>query len=587
MSAKNIASLKHLKSTLSNKYFSKNLALLIGVVLLLFLICSNIVNNNAKKILENELLASDKNYIEVISNSVDSTLMDMRYIVATLDTDNVVNTFFRSASPDSIISDIYVRLQEKLVGYVNSYSCIHSIYLYSEKSDLIITQDGISLAQNFTDLEWINHFTDNPESYVLLTRSYNGVYPDFLSVMKQIKIGNSNAAIVLNMVIKEIPILAEIEQNHSDIYLINDNSQVLYHADQRLLLEPLTISDKLSSFSTDVSECAFISTDKNNSYAYTQLHSDEYDFSYVLITNLTEYSQELFSRQTIFLTLFIGLFLVIVLLTFIMALRFFMPLEMLTRLLDGSSDLIENTHYHSQEISDLAQKIISYAQVNKQLADELAISLQNLSRSQILALQAQVSPHFLFNTLSIIHIKECQELGYSHPLPAATLSLSRILRYAIDSTDIVPLRTELDYIKLYIQILHFRDMQKISITYEIDPTLLDTLVPKLFIQPLIENIFLHAFSEDEQQDNHMQLSIQRDDENCVVTLTDNGVGMTSEKCSEIIHYLDEISLPSSSIGIRNVINRLQLIYGENFHLDLQSTIGKGTVFCLVFPIKSN
>lgn len=576
-------SLQHVKPTLQNKYFIKNISILLGMILLLFFVSSYITNSNSRKILENELLAADRNYIEIVSNSVDSVLLDMRYIAATLEVDDITHTFFSSGQPEHMIPDIYIRLQEKLEGYVNSYSCIHSIYLYSEKANTVITSTGKLSVSSFPDLNWMDHFTDEPDSYTIFSRTYSDTYPDFLCLMKQVKVGDYNAAIVVNITLKNIAILSETQQRYSNIYIINDDSQVIYHANQHYLFEPLTVSEKLKHFSTDIKEAAFISTADGDTYAYTQMHSPAYDFSYVLITNLENYSEELSSRQTVFFTIFMGLFLVIMLLSMIMGLQFFKPIELLTQLLNESSDFIENTDYPSQEISDLANKIISYARTNRQLADELAASIQRLTQSQILALQAQINPHFLFNTLSIIHIKECQALGYDHPLPGMTLKLSRILRHAINSTDMVSLQTELEFIKQYIDLLEFRENNEITITYEIAPQLLTTSVPKLFIQPLIENVFLHAFPEDDTNDNQLILSIQEENDNCIVSLTDNGIGMAIEKCDQIRNYLNEDSLPVTSIGVKNVIGRMKLIYGENFTLKLHSAPNEGTTFCLIFP----
>ncbi|MBQ8637750.1 MAG: histidine kinase [Lachnospiraceae bacterium] len=578
-------SLRHIQPMLQNKYFIKNLTILIGSILLLFFASTYMVNSNSRKILENELLASDRNYIEIVNNSVDSVLFDMRYIAATLNIDTMVSTFLLSEQPEDIISDFYLRLQEKLDGYVNSYPCIHSIYLYSGITDTIITSSGKFSVSTFKDLNWMEYFTEEPEPYIIFSRLGEKNYPNFLCIMKQIKLEESTAAIVINIQLKDIPILSETKQRYSDIYIINDDSQVIYHANQRYLLEPLSISDNLKHFSAEADEASLLSTSAEKTYAYTQLHSAEYPFSYVLITNLENYSEELSSRQTIFFTIFIGLFLVIVLLSMIMGLRFFKPIEMLTQLLNESSDFIENTDYPSQEISDLANKIISYAQTNRQLADELAASLQRLTQSQMLALQVQLNPHFLFNTLSIIHIKECQELGYTHPLPEMTLKLSRILRHAISSTDMVTLQFELEYIKQYIDLMKFRDLNEIIIQYDINEKLLDTMVPKLFIQPLIENVFLHAFPEDYRNDNHLILSIQEENNNCVVILSDNGIGMTPEKCNEILNYFDEDSLPVNSIGVKNVIRRMKLIYGDSFTLKLHSKEKEGTSFCLIFPKK--
>ena len=464
MLKKKIFSLFYIRPMLRNKYFIKNLLMLLSIIMLFFFICSYTVSNNSRQVLENELLNSDRNYIEIVGNSVDSLLLDMRYITATLDVNSMVNTFFLSEHPENIISDIYIRLQEKLEGYVNSYSSIHSIYLYSENCNTIITSSGRNPVTSFSDLSWMKYFTDEPEDYTIFSRAKDDFYPNFLCIMKQVKVGNSNGAIVINLMLNKIPILTTTQKHYSDIYIINDDSQVIYHSNQRYLMEPLSISSHLKHYSADMQEYSCISKENKKKYAYTQLHSSDYAFSYVLVTHLENYSRELFSRQTIFFTIFMGLFLVIFLLSLIMGVRFFKPIEMLTQLLNESSDFIESTDYATPEISELADKIVSYARTNRQLADELTVSLQNLTQSQMLALQAQINPHFIFNTLSIIHIKECQALGYNHPLPAMTLKLSRILRYAISSTDMVRLQSELEYIKQYIDILKFHDGDEITVT---------------------------------------------------------------------------------------------------------------------------
>ena len=289
-------SLRHIRPMLQNKYFIKNLTILIGSILLLFFASSYMVSSNSRKILENELLASDRNYIEIVNNSVDSVLKDMRYIAATLNIDNMVNTFFLSEQPEDMISDFYIRLQEKLNGYANSYPCIHSIYLYSGITDTIITASGKFSVSTFMDLNWMEHFTAEPEPYIIFSRTGEKIYPNFLCIMKQIKMEDYNAAIVINIQLKDIAILSETQQRYSDVYIINDDSRVIYHANQRYLFEPLTISDKLKHFSVDINETSLISTVDGDSYAYTQLHSPEYDFSYVLVTHLANYSEELSNR---------------------------------------------------------------------------------------------------------------------------------------------------------------------------------------------------------------------------------------------------------------------------------------------------
>ena len=146
---------------------------------------------------------------------------------------------------------------------------------------------------------------------------------------------------------------------------------------------------------------------------------------------------------------------------------------------------LANTKKRIKEIQYISEHIVSYAQRNQELSDELTKRLNLLNDTKMLALQSQINPHFLFNTINMIYLYECDELGYQHKIPLLTLKLSRILKYAFQSTDLVSLSTELDFVKTYLALMQERYNNLFQVIYDVNPDLLSIEVPKLFIQPLI------------------------------------------------------------------------------------------------------
>jgi two-component system, sensor histidine kinase YesM len=203
--------------------------------------------------------------------------------------------------------------------------------------------------------------------------------------------------------------------------------------------------------------------------------------------------------------------------------------------------------------------------------------------AQIRALQAQINPHFMYNTLQVIGgmalEKSVQEI-YS-----ITLALSDIMRYSLNfSKEMVPLREEIIYLNSYLFIQNQRFGNRLHVKQSIDDSLMDTLVPKLIVQPIIENCLKHGF-QDKAGDWNISISTEVMNENdFFLTIEDNGQGISRE-CLESIQA--ELKLgtvkamnAASNIGLNNVNSRIKLYHGEQYCLSVKSSEGKGAVITL-------
>ena len=289
------------------------------------------------------------------------------------------------------------------------------------------------------------------------------------------------------------------------------------------------------------------------------------------------------SSRALLSALLFALFCAILLIAFLFSLRSVKPIRNLLALLQNPQNTLSRDLYNDREICYIADQITSYIQQNQMLSDELTARLSLLNETKLLALQSQINPHFLFNTLNTIHIQESEALGYDHKIPKITLSLSRLLRYAIESTDLVSLETELNFTKMYVSILQERYGGKLNVIYDIRPDALKARVPKLFVQPIIENAIFHGLAENMDEHSTLTLFCRQEDSLCAVTVSDNGAGMSADTLARLRAALSDASPMKGSIGLKNTVTRMNLLYGESFSISIDSTPDHGSTFTLRFP----
>lgn len=576
-----------LSRLLKSRYFLKSFFLIMGSMTVVFLLFSMFTYQKSRSILENEFTASGQYRLEVTAQAVDNYLMDIRYIAATLDTNKMVQAFFSFKEPDLIYDDYYGKVQENLKAYVNGYSSIDSIYLYSQRSGSILTATERSSVSYFSDVNWMEHFVQEPDGFTVFSRAKNSSYPFVLCVMKQLRTSGYDAAIVINLNLGKLSHLSEIsEAPYQEIFLVADDGTILYRNRQRELTEALDTVPELLNFRPQDSSFSTLVAGTDDAYTYTQIHSGAYPWSYVMVTHLQEYTNRLSNSRAILTALFFALFFASLLFAFLFSLRSVRPIQNLLALLQNPQETLSKELYSDKEIGYVADRITSYIQQNQTLSDELTSRLNLLNETKLLALQSQINPHFLFNTLNMIHILESEAMGYDHKIPRITLNLSKLLRYAIESTDLVTLDTEIKFTKLYISILQERYGNKLHVVYDIENGTLGARVPKLFIQPIIENAIFHGLAENMDENSTLTLCCCRNEDSCQVTIRDNGVGMQEETLEQLRRILEEQNGLKGSIGLKNIATRMSLLYGEAFSFTIDSKEGKGSSFTLRFPFIS-
>ncbi|MBP1967506.1 cache domain-containing sensor histidine kinase [Paenibacillus aceris] len=203
------------------------------------------------------------------------------------------------------------------------------------------------------------------------------------------------------------------------------------------------------------------------------------------------------------------------------------------------------------------------------------------------ALLLQINPHFYNNTLEII--SGLAAMKREDLVMDATEALGKMMRYSLNlNSDLVRVAEEMAYIRDYLFILHLRHEERLHVVIEEDPAAKDYMIAKFIIQPLVENAV--KYSLEKEGVAQVSLRTQVDGDRLLICVKDNGIGMSPELVQDLQAELeagDSVAILSSegqSIGLRNVLSRCRLNYGERFHLDLHSQLGEGTELMMYLPL---
>ena len=224
-----------------------------------------------------------------------------------------------------------------------------------------------------------------------------------------------------------------------------------------------------------------------------------------------------------------------------------------------------------KEINELMQKVTQSEILNKEM--------------EFKTLQSQMNPHFLYNTLDTINWLAFKEKQTE--ICNLVAAISSLIRASISNKkSIITIEHELDYVKNYIYIQHIRYKDRFDTIYDIDESLLKQAVPKLIIQPIVENAIIHGI-ENSKNKNLLYISVKRENECIVIIVKDTGIGMTDEKVSELLkeplNAEGDEQKAHTNLGLYAVHKRIQLMYGDLYGLTVQSQAGEGTTVTLHIP----
>lgn len=257
--------------------------------------------------------------------------------------------------------------------------------------------------------------------------------------------------------------------------------------------------------------------------------------------------------------------------------------EAMKKVSGGNFDVYININTRD-EIAELAVVFNNMVKNISELVDKVTYQEKEKKNFEMKALLMQINPHFIYNTLSaVIFLARKNNIDGIVTLIG---SLIHILRKTVDYDVVfVSLRDEIQYLNEYVNIQKIRYEDMISVAFEVEEKLYGCKIPKMLLQPLVENSLFHGILPKEAHGD-ICVSVKKDNDTILFEVWDNGVGIEPERLEELLL----VETPPSSIdkfsnlGLKNVNERIKLLYGNQFGLLLESKVGRGTRISFALPL---
>ena len=331
----------------------------------------------------------------------------------------------------------------------------------------------------------------------------------------------------------------------------------------------------------------YINTKLNSKdVAILSKHLPTYNFNIVGIIEKNVILDEVYNTSQIyFVTLLIAL--IFLILTSITIKRTTKPLSTLSHKMsqitngDFKNYVQVKGNYEVRELSSAFNFMLD--DLNSYIDEKMKME-KDKRKAEIHALQMQINPHFLYNTLASIKWLIWQ--GDNDKSIKTIDAFISLLRNTISNkNEMITINEEIENLKNYVLINHIRYGDKISVNFFVMPQCENYIIPKLILQPFIENSFFHGFVD--RDNGFIHVFINEKEGNIICEIIDNGVGIPKENVSNILHSHSNNNDHFTSIGVNNVNDRVKLLYGDEYGVTITSEINLGTTVKIVIPAQNS
>lgn len=569
-----------------NSIFLRTFLFITALTVIPFIVLSIMFYSNTLKNIREEITLENSYIFDNSVNIIDRTLME----VDTLSSSLASNESTQLYTINNVSTDSFKTISRLAKTLPIIYRYIDSIYIYSEQTDTVIMDNNSIPLSDLSDTDWINAYraVTSPKG-TIIPRSKNNVYPQLITIIKPIYVADEKkGAIIMNINAQSI-YNSMLYQQYKDGRLF-----FLVNADNKII-----ISSELSYFNTypdniGLNTLTIESNPKNSVYEindknYVVLSGDSAisDYKYISAYPLELYEHKLSTMKLQIIGILLLLMIIIFILAYVASVRSYSPLNEIISFLDNSqppADSIEEED--KNELMYIINSIQTHINDKTKMAEILEERMKLLRKSQYDMLQTQINPHFLYNTLETINWMAYNMSNSENPVSKSLINLASFFRNTLTSGYFVSIENEIKYTKEYINILALRYGDLFDIEWDIDESILSYTIIKICLQPIIENAVYHGIKQKNDK-GLIKIKGLCDDNNIILIVSDDGVGIEKDALDELNKTLSETSFTNekSHIGLSNVNQRIKIIFGDSYGIHVESTVGVGTDVYVTIPKK--
>ena len=479
---------------------------------------------------------------------------------------------------------IYLRSMKAMLRSVQEvYSYVSDINIYLTGYDRYYSSENA--IQDISGNEyWLEQCRGMPEETETLVKRHE--YEEYRNTKNELTVYQRmllmDGFVIMNIDLQAYENILEQAVGDIGMTLLFVNSQ-----DELIIAyqDTIGVNDEiLENIMQKVGESKWVNINNEN-YLIQNLYDEKCELEIIALVPKTEVNKELSNIFPVYFLVFFINSIIVTLLAYITTKRNFQHLDEFIQIFSNAEKgiyVLAKSSSPAKDEYDIIMKNIVYLFLQKvKLDKQLEIKKEEERIAEITALQAQINPHFLFNTLQTIQLEVNQVEGKNGKIATTIEELSDILKYALgNSNQKVSFAREIQYLKKYVNIQKLRFGNKFILYYEVDEELMDFQVFRLLLQPIVENSILHGLRYSEKGYITVKIHYSHTEPKVVISVIDSGIGMTKEELQMQRQNMKDYN--PNHVGLANVNCRLKLYYGEVAQLHIYSKKDMGTVirFCL-------
>ncbi|MGD6875716.1 sensor histidine kinase [Bacillus infantis] len=572
---------------------------LISVFSLLILITASILGSITYYQFEKSSRQNAEDYsiqlADQINRNLDRYIKEMQIIsLSPLYDQEIINILKNHQAANGLAAFPPAHERIKIWRYISSLVHmrpeIRGIHLLANDGNIFSNLDSntIMLRGFESDNEWFKRIWEADGKRVILPLHHPNYYLNkdeaVFSVARLIRDPSDQAPLGIMKIDLKQELIKEMVSNaetNSLIFIVNNLGESVFPAENGSTILPENLLKK--TITANYMNISLAGED------YLMVHNEsEYSgLNIVMLTPESEIIKEVNDLKTVLFYVVAAGILIASLLGLILSKPLVRSIHRLREAMEGvkQGDFSSRVLVKSNdEIGDLGQGFNLMVSEIERLVSEVYQTNLREKDAQLRALQSQMNPHFLYNTLESINMLAIKDGNFV--LSDMVSSLGKLLRYTIDNrAKFVTLAEEIDFVRSYITIQKARMGEKLHYIEEIPSILGKVPIPKLILQPIIENAIVHGLING----GTVKLQVLARDNQLKIVITDNGIGVNEQKLEELKLFLssERVSNPQvnhNGIALPNVHERIQLLYGERYGADIESIEQEGFAVIITLPL---
>lgn len=585
--------LQYLQDYRFNSILVKSSVIILTFLIATFTVVIIAVLGKMNSIITEEVGNMSVNSLAKTRDRIDVVMGEVVQISGQLSLDEDIRKFMLPNTKELFGHTQTVDVKKKIEMYSGVFDYIDTIYIYSHKSKYIVTNDGGGNIVDFEDNNWLTNLTEREyEPARMISRTKNDVYPNLITYIQPLRLTQMQflGGIIINVDVGKLTELvgSNIKDSSENLLIVDKRSNILFDSKQANLRERLDKAPFYKDIDFQETDGYQIVENEGQDFLVTAASSNEFDWKYISAIPLSAYEDYNAGIRTFYIALCGVCLLLSLIATFGISLYCYKPVKNILDLVKNP-DLYhaapkESGGFRKNETQEIALNIVRNLYSNRQMQLEMKGYADIVDKAQLTALQAQISPHFLYNTLENIRWRAMAICKGDNEVSQIILNLSEMLRNSLDiEQQIITLEQEIRNAKLYVEILQLRYEDKLKVLWEVDSRVLSYPIVKVSLQPVIENSVYHGIKPLRKQ-GIITIRAYPGEEQLIVEIEDNGVGMSPEKTIQLNEDMHKkYVLSEDHIGIRNVNQRLKLLLGDTAGIEVESGENQGSLVTFRLP----